>query len=99
MSINKSLPINILLIFVSLITGCAAMHSKPGSTTTVILIRHAEKDEKGILSEKGHEHAKALVGAVKNLGVQEIYSHYQDGKVGDEEGGIITQRRSLVAQV
>lgn len=74
MSVNKSCLIIISFLAAIMISGCAAMHSKPGTTTTVILIRHAEKDEKGFLSEKGHEHAKALVGAVMNLGVQKIYS-------------------------
>jgi len=81
MSINKSCLLILPFLFAILISGCAAMHSKPGTTTTVILIRHAEKDEKGFLSGKGHEHAKALVEAVKNLSVQEIYSPNLDRNI------------------
>ena len=55
--------------------GCGAvMHSKAGTTTTVILIRHAERDDTGRLTAAGHARAQALVDAVGHMGVQEIYS-------------------------
>jgi len=45
-----------------------------GTTTTVILIRHAERDNFFILTAKGHERAQALVDAVGDMGVTAIYS-------------------------
>ncbi len=57
--------------------GLAAIevHSKPGTTTTVIVIRHADRDEdSNDLNTKGRERAKALVGAVSDMGVTAIYS-------------------------
>ena len=57
--------------------GCAAVvvRSKPGTTTTVILTRHADRDEgDDNLNAKGHERVKALVDAVSDMGVTAIYS-------------------------
>jgi len=57
--------------------GCAAveLNSRPGTTTTVILTRHADRDRaSGELNEKGQERAQALVDAVKDMGVTAIYS-------------------------
>jgi hypothetical protein len=53
--------------------------SAPGTTTTIILIRHAEKTGKGLvdggyLLPEGKYRAQALVGAVKDMGVTAIYS-------------------------
>ena len=67
-----------LLVAVSLLgtlVGCAAVHSKPGTTTTVILTRHGDRDENADeLNAKGVERAKALVDAMSNMGVTAIYS-------------------------
>ena len=69
-----------LLIAVSLfgtLLGCAAVevHSKSGTTTTVILIRHADRDaDSDDLNAKGRERAKALVDAVSDMGITAIYS-------------------------
>ena len=57
--------------------GCAAVEvrSKPGTTTTVILTRHADRDEgSDKLNAKGRERAKALADAVSDMGVTAIYS-------------------------
>ena len=57
--------------------GCAAveLNSRLGTTTTVILTRHADRDPvDGDLNEKGRERAQALVDAVKDRGVTAIYS-------------------------
>jgi len=68
------------LIAVSLIEtliGCAAVdvHSKPGTTITVILLRHADRDENASnLNTIGNERAKALVDAVSDMGITAIYS-------------------------
>ena len=48
--------------------------AKSGTATTVILIRHAERDNFFILTDKGHERAKALIGATGNMGISAIYS-------------------------
>ena len=59
------------------LAGCAAVevNSRPGTTTTVILTRHADRDPvNGDLNEKGRERAQALVEAVKGMGVTAIYS-------------------------
>ena len=48
--------------------------AKPGKATTVILIRHAERDNFFILTDKGHERAKALADAVGDMGIAAIYS-------------------------
>ena len=63
--------------FSGALIGCATVevNSKPGTTTTVILTRHADRDSvDGDLNEKGRERAKALVEAVKEMGVTAIYS-------------------------
>ena len=75
MRFNRIYLLIITLLSVYVLTGCsAALHSKPGTTTTVILIRHAERDEFGMLTPEGHARAQALVNAVGNMGIQEIYS-------------------------
>ena len=50
------------------------VHSKPGTTTTIILIRHAERDNFFTLTAQGHKRAKALVDAVKDMDISAIYS-------------------------
>ena len=58
-----------------LLAACGAvMHSKSGTSTTVVLIRHADRDDLGHLTEKGRARALALVDAVKDMDIQEIYS-------------------------
>ena len=56
--------------------GCMSsnIHSKSGTTTTAILIRHADRDDKGRLTPEGHDRAKALVDTVGHMGVTAIYS-------------------------
>jgi len=48
--------------------------SKPETATTVILIRHAERDNFFNLTDLGRKHASALVDAVGNMGIAAIYS-------------------------
>lgn len=50
------------------------VHSKPETTTTVILIRHAERDNFFNITAQGRERAKALVDAVSDMGITAIYS-------------------------
>jgi hypothetical protein len=57
------------------LAGCAAERSRPGTTTTVILTRHADRTgESEELNETGVERARALVEAVRGLSVTAIYS-------------------------
>jgi hypothetical protein len=65
------------IAFSGALIGCAAVevNSGPGTTTTVILTRHADRDRvDGNLNERGRERAQALVDAVKDMGVTAIYS-------------------------
>src|SRR6266568_3459086 len=60
----------------ALVSGCAAspLRSSPGTSTTVILLRHADRDESTELNAKGRERAQALVAAVSGMGITAIYS-------------------------
>lgn len=71
----------ILSAFNMALVSCMSgnVKSAPGTTTTVILIRHAEKTGKGLvkgsyLSPEGRERSQALVSAVKDMGITAIYS-------------------------
>ena len=66
----------ICFIVTAVMAGCmgAKVHSKPDTTTTVILIRHADRDDNGRLTAKGRQRAKALVDAVGHMGITAIYS-------------------------
>ena len=67
----------IAVSLVAILTGCggAKVQSKPGTTTTVVLTRHADTDEgSGELNARGRERARALVDAVSDLRVTAIYS-------------------------
>ncbi|MGD2187860.1 MAG: histidine phosphatase family protein, partial [Desulfobacterales bacterium] len=65
------------IAFVSCMSG--NVKSAPGTTTKIILIRHAEKTGKGLvdgsyLSPAGRERSRALVSTVKDMGITAIYS-------------------------
>jgi hypothetical protein len=63
-------------MFVTGLASCIGprVHSKPGTTTTVVLIRHADRDEDYRLTAKGHARAEALVDAVGDMGITAIFS-------------------------
>ncbi len=65
-----------MIFLLSNLVGCKTVevHSKPGTTTTVILIRHADRDDSFHLTEKGHRRAKALVESIGDMGIAAIYS-------------------------
>jgi hypothetical protein len=66
-----------VVLFAVAVAGCATgvVHSKPGTSTTVILIRHGDIDELSeVLNAKGQERAKALVDAVRDMPITAIYS-------------------------
>jgi hypothetical protein len=73
---NRSVVKAIIIIILSyLISGTGyAVEAKSETITTVILIRHAERDNFFILTPKGHERAEALVDAVGDMGIVAIYS-------------------------
>jgi nitrogen regulatory protein PII len=65
------------VLLASVLVACSPIQvrSKPGTTTTVILTRHADRDkDSDLLNEKGHKRALALVEAVRGMGVTAIYS-------------------------
>jgi len=64
------------IVFLCFSAGCmsSTIHSKSGTTTTVILIRHADRNDMGRLTPEGHDRAKALVNTVGHKGVTAIYS-------------------------
>ena len=70
----------LILVIIFLLLGFSdgytgtKVQSKPGTSTTIILIRHAERDNFFILTAQGHKRAKALVDAVKDMGIKAIYS-------------------------
>ena len=70
----------LILVIIFLLLGFSVGYtgskviSKPGTTTTIILIRHAERDNFFILTAQGHKRAKALLDAVKDMGITAIYS-------------------------
>ena len=73
---STSFIMGIILVVIYFPMGCISsnIHSKSGTTTTLILIRHADRDDTGRLTPKGHERARALVDAVEHRGVTAIYS-------------------------
>lgn len=61
-----------------LLAGCAAtdgrVFSQPGTTTTLIMTRHAERlMTDGQLTAKGHQRARNLVGALAGFDIAAIY--------------------------
>ena len=73
---KKNISFSLCIVFLCLSMGCVSsnIHSKPGTTTTLILIRHADRDDTGQLTPEGHERARNLVNAVRHKGVTAIYS-------------------------
>jgi hypothetical protein len=73
---NRLLILAIIFLLLGFSVGYTGskVHSKPGTTTTIILIRHAERDNFFILTAHGHKRAKALVDAVSDMGITAIYS-------------------------
>ena len=66
----------IAILLVCGLAGCLKPQpdSKPETATTVILIRHAERDNFFNLTDLGRKHAAALVDAVGDMGIAAIYS-------------------------
>jgi len=70
----------IIMVIMFLLLGCSVgyagynLPSKSETTTTVILIRHAERDNFFNITAQGRERAKALVDTVSDMGITAIYS-------------------------
>jgi hypothetical protein len=70
----------IIMVIMFLLFGCSVGYAgsngapKSETTTTVILIRHAERDNFFNITAQGRERAKALVDTVSNMGITAIYS-------------------------
>jgi hypothetical protein len=73
---NRILIFAIIFLLFGCSVGCtrSKIHSKTGTITTVILIRHAERDNFFNITDQGRKRAKALVNAVKDMGIAAIYS-------------------------
>jgi len=73
---NRIFIIRIIIILLVLSVDCIGTEAdaESGKTTTVILIRHVERDNFFILTDAGHERAKALVKAVADMEIAAIYS-------------------------
>ncbi len=66
-------------LLVASLVACAIIdskvHSSPGTTTKIILTRHAERTQvTKVLTAKGQQRARDLVSAVEGLDVAAIYS-------------------------
>ena len=74
--INRILIACITVSLLTVAAGCATVtHSKPGTTTTLILTRHSDRDPLAEdLNDKGRLRAKALVEAVADMNITAIYS-------------------------
>ena len=67
----------VLLLFIVLLTGCSigSVQSKPGTTTVVVLTRHADRDTDEIhINARGEKRAQALIKAVEELNITGIFS-------------------------
>lgn len=73
---QHSFRLAIFIILLGGLVGCirGEVNSKPETTTTVILIRHAERDNFFLLTSQGRERAEALIEAVSGKGIKAIYS-------------------------
>ncbi|MEH6545966.1 MAG: histidine phosphatase family protein [Sneathiella sp.] len=66
----------VFILFSALfLSACSVVHSPPGTETTVILLRHADRTAPfDKLNEKGVARAQALPAAVADLDIDVIYS-------------------------
>jgi hypothetical protein len=77
MKITSRLLISCITVALIVVTaGCAIVtHSEPGTTTTIILTRHGDRDPLAEeLNDKGRLRAAALVEAVAGMNITAIYS-------------------------
>ncbi len=74
--LQKSIFWLLILVFSNYSLSCTETreNTESGTITTVILIRHVERDNFFIVTPKGHERARALIDAVGDMGITAIYS-------------------------
>lgn len=73
--INSLILVIGLLSIIEVSVANDAVHSnKNKETTTIILIRHAERDDFFNITNEGRKRANALVNRVANMGISAIYS-------------------------
>ena len=72
----KSLILAMGLFSITAVSGASdSIHSKESDkTTTIILIRHAERDNFFNITDEGRKRAEALVDRVADMGISAIYS-------------------------
>ena len=72
---NRIITFIITLFLITTIAGCSTLrHSKPGTTTTIILTRHADRNFMAEdLNEKGIKRAAALVKATSEMKITAVY--------------------------
>jgi len=73
---HRLLLLAIIILLVGCSVGCigSTVNANSGAATTVILIRHVERNNFFIVTAQGHERARALVDAVGDMGIVAIYS-------------------------
>jgi hypothetical protein len=73
---NRIFAVGFIILIWGCWTSCAGTEkdSTHQPVTTVILIRHVERDNFFIVTPAGHERAKALIGAVSDMNIMAIYS-------------------------
>ena len=73
---NRIFILRIIILLLVLSVDCIRIEAdaESGKTTTVMLIRHAERDNFFIVTAQGHERAKALIKAVGEMEIAAIYS-------------------------
>lgn len=74
--LNRLILFCITASLIGILVGCTEnVQSRAGTTTTIILTRHAERTViTKVLTEKGHARAKDLVKAVGDMKINAIYS-------------------------
>ena len=73
---NRLFVLGFIILLWGCWTGCSGTQKDgdPQQATTVILIRHVERDNFFIVTPAGHERARALIGAVSDMNITAIYS-------------------------
>ena len=73
---NRIFIIRIIIFLLVLSFDCIGIEAdaESGTITTVMLIRHAERDNFFIVTPQGHERARALVDAAGDMEIAAIYS-------------------------
>jgi hypothetical protein len=73
--VSRLLKSCITVSLVVVVMGCVIVnHSRSGTTTTIILTRHADRDPLDTdLNDKGRLRAQALVEAVADMNITAIY--------------------------